>query len=97
MRNAPHVELNPIAVLREAMLLPPASTATLDSTWKNALRSGEIFSVPRNPRFDEFCVTRLRRGTLTPVGLAPRNPSGSVPAAVAPRASTLSKSTLKVP
>src|SRR5436309_3205579 len=83
--SVPHVPFRPAPVLREAMLLPPASTATPDSTWKNAASPGVIRSVPRKPRFDEFCVTRLRRGTSMPVGLAPSDPAGSVPAAVAPR------------
>ncbi len=68
------------------MLLPPLSTATEDSTWKNADRPGAIFSLPRNPRLEEFCVTRLRAGTFTPVGLKPSDPAGSV-----------SKSTFSVP
>src|SRR5258708_7763937 len=56
----PHAPLlKPRPVLREAMLLPPASTATPDSIWKNAATSALIFSEPRKPRFDEFCVTRL--------------------------------------
>jgi hypothetical protein len=93
----PHGPFMPRPVLREAMLLPPASTATPDSTWKNAASSGVIRSVPRNPRFEEFCVTRLRGGTLIPVGLAPRDPAGRTPAALAPLASTFSKSTLSVP
>src|SRR4051812_6381258 len=97
MRTAPHGPFIPAAVLRDAMLLPPASTATPDSTWKNAVSLSVMRSPPRKPRLDEFCVTRLRAGTLVPVGVRPRAPAGSVPAGVAPCASTDSRSTLSVP
>src|SRR6185437_7758642 len=96
-RHDPQPPLMPTALLREAMLVPPPSTFTADSTWKNAERRGEMTSVPRKPRFDEFDVTRLRRATFTPVGDAPSAPAGSAPDAVASRASTLSRSTLRVP
>src|SRR6478609_10504808 len=85
----PHVPLlKPTPVLREAMLLPPESTATADSTWNQATRLGLRRSVPRMPKFDEFCVTRRRPGMSMPVGTCPSDPGGSVPAAVAPCAST---------
>src|SRR5690348_15027664 len=91
MRTDPQLPARPMAVLRDAMLLPPASTATPDSIWKNAESAGPIFSLPRKPRLDEFCVTRLRTGTFAPVGVKPSEPAGRVPAAVALRASTVSK------
>src|SRR5512140_569975 len=96
-KNVPHRPLSPRALLREASELLPASTAIADSTWKNAARSGLILSVPRKPRLEEFCVTRVRDATSTPVGLMPSEPRGNVAAAAAPRADTLSTSTLKVP
>src|SRR5258706_655552 len=84
IRTEPNPPDSPIAVFRDAMLLPPASTATPDSPCQNALRPGPRRSPPRNPRLEEFCVTRLRAGTLTPLGLNPRLPAGNAPAAVAP-------------
>src|SRR6185312_11980297 len=96
-RHDPHAVSIPTAVLREAMLVPPPSTLTADSTWKNTERSGPRRSPPRNPRLDELDVTRTRRGTSMPVGTWPRAPAGSAPAGVAPVAATLSTSTLSVP
>jgi hypothetical protein len=93
----PQGPLNPTPVLRDASAAPPASTATVDSTWKKADRSAPIRSVPRKPRFEEFCVTRLRVATFTPVGGTPSAPGGSVPAGVASCAFTLSTSTFRVP
>src|SRR6185437_1405802 len=87
MRQAPQVVSMPTAVLREAMLVPPPSTFTADSIWKNTAASGVRRSLPRNPRLDEFDVTRTRRGTSIPVGAGPSAPAGSVPAGVAPLAS----------
>src|SRR5690242_16414946 len=96
-RNDPQGPARPTAVLREAILVLPASTFTADSIWKSAESVDEMRSVPRKPRLDELDETRVRRGTLTPVGVAPRVPAGSAPAGVASRASTLSTSTLRVP
>src|SRR6185369_12145151 len=88
MRTEPNPPDKPTAVFRDAMLLPPASTATPDSTCQNAERPGPSLSPPRNPTLDEFCVARLRAGTLTPLGLNPGLPAGSASAGAAPVAST---------
>src|SRR5258706_13227125 len=77
----PNVPWRPIAVFRDAMLLPPESTATVDSTCQNTLIPPESLSPPLNPRFDEFCVTRFRDPTFTPVGCKPQLPAGSLPPA----------------
>src|SRR3954464_4180463 len=96
-RNAPQGPSSPIAVLRDAMLDPPPSTFTADSTCQETVNSRDSGSLPRNPRFDEFDVTRVRRGTSMPVGMFPTAPGGRAPAAVAPLASTASTSTFRVP
>src|SRR3954466_8698741 len=96
-RNEPPLPSIPIAGLRDAKLEKPPSTLMPDSTWKNTERSLLNRSRPRKPRLDEFDVTRVRRGTSTPVGVLPRAPAGKAPSAVAPRASTDSTSTLSVP
>src|SRR5258708_19907448 len=75
---------SPIAVFRDAMLLPPASTATPDSICQKALSEGESFSPPRKPRLEEFFVTRFRAVTFTPVGLNPILPSHIVSASSPP-------------